>query len=111
MDRRLIVGILLLALAWQSPVLAYSSTLASPVSTVSGMIQCTELPPNGNGCDGCCSHNPSSCATACAFPLSAVVPTSHAPVAVTIAHLPAPHTTRPALIEHHPARLLRPPIV
>src|ERR1700741_1527466 len=99
MDRRLIVGILLLALAWQGPVLAYSVTLANPASPVSGVIQCTDLPSNGNGCDGCCSHNPGSCATLCTFSLSAVVPTSHAPVVVTIAHFPAPGADRPTLID------------
>src|SRR5215469_5509919 len=107
MDRRLIVGILLLALAWQGPAFAYSVSLASPVGTGFGTVQCTD---DGNGCDGCCSHHSGFCASACALSLSAVVPLSLAPV-VAPPHLPTPGANRPALLEHHPARLLRPPIV
>jgi len=108
MDRRLIVAILLLALAWQGPALAYSVSLASPESAVSGMIQCTD---DGNGCDGCCSPHSGFCATACALSLSAVVPMSLAPIVVTAPQLPTPDASKPAFFEHHPARLLRPPIV
>ena len=112
MHRQLIVWVLLLALASQGPALAYSVSLASSVSTASGVIQCAGDPlPNANGCKGCCPHNSGSCATACALSLSVVVPTSVPPVPVTVTHLPAPDANRPALIEHHPARFLRPPIV
>jgi hypothetical protein len=108
MDRRLIVGILLLALAWQGPALAYSASLTTPVGTTSGVLQCAG---GGNGCDGCCSHNSGSCAATCALSLSTVVPTSILPVPVTVPRLPAPESHKPPLVEHHPARLLRPPIV
>jgi hypothetical protein len=108
MDHRLIVGILLLVLAWQGPALAYSVSLANPESAGSGMIQCMD---DGNGCDGCCSHHPAFCATACALSLGAVVSMSLAPIVVPAPHLPIPDAKRPALLEHHPARLLRPPIV
>jgi len=112
MDRRLIAWIVLLALAWQGPALAYSVSLTSGARTTSGTTQCVGDPlPNGNGCDGCCSHNSGSCAIACAFSLGAVVPASLAPVIVTVFHSPAPDANRAAFVEHHPARLLRPPIV
>ena len=112
MDRRLTVWIMLLSLAWQGPALAYSASLTNPVSSASGMIQCVGDPlPKGSGCEGCCSHNSGSCASACALSLDAVVPTSLEPLVVTVPCVPVPHADRPALVEHHPARLLRPPIV
>ena len=112
MDRRLIVGILLLALAWQGPALAYSVSLESSVSAASGVIQCAgDQLPSANGCEGCCPHNFGSCATECTLSLSVVLPTSVPPVPVTVTHLPAAGADKPALVEHHPARLLRPPIV
>src|SRR6476659_43159 len=114
MDRRLTVWIMLLSLAWQGPALAYSASLSltNPVSRASGMIQCVGDPlPKGNGCDGCCSHNFGSCATVCALSLDAVVPTSLEPLVVTVACVPVPPANKPALVEHHQARLFRPPIV
>jgi hypothetical protein len=111
MNRRLIVGILLLALAWQGPVMAYSAALA-PITTTSGAMPCTgDLLPNGHTCDDCCSHSSGHCGIPCAFSLSAATPAVLAGVAVTVPRLPAPDADRPLLVERHPARLLRPPIV
>jgi hypothetical protein len=110
-NRRLIVGILLLALAWHGPVVAYSAALA-PISTTSGGTQCAgDLFPNGDTCDDCCSHSSGYCATACAFSHSAPAPAALSGVVVTVSRVPARDAERPLLVERHPARLLRPPIV
>src|SRR5215472_2348573 len=110
MHRRLIVGILLLALAWQGPVLAYSASLA-PMTSGAGATQCLgERLTGGNACDDCCAPA-GACATACTLPLAAVVPTTLSPIVVAIQRLPVPTASKPALVENHPGRLLRPPIV
>src|SRR6516164_9975321 len=107
MDRRVIVGILLLTLAWQGPALAYLTSLASPTSTGSGLTQCAgDQLSNANGCDDCCSHNSGSCMFACALSFTAAVPATPAPVVVRVLRFPAPHADRPALVEHDPASLL-----
>ena len=112
MHRRLIVGILLLALASQGPVLAYSASLAVPMTSDSGGVtHCFggHLAV-GNACDDCCSHS-GACATACTLSLAAVLPTTLSPLVSAVQHLPAPNTSNAALVESHPARPLRPPIV
>src|SRR5215831_2716220 len=107
MHRRLIVGILLLALVWQGPVLAYSASLAAPMTNGAGATHCLggHL-ASGNACDDCCSHS-GACATACTLSLAAVLPTTLSPIVVAVQRLPAPIASKPALVENHPARLLR----
>src|SRR5215469_4185692 len=101
MDRRLIVGILVMALAWQGPAMAYSASLAKSMSTASGTVLCMGDLPNGNACDDCCSHGAGSCATACTLSLTAAIAASLSLVAVTTPRLPAPDGQRPALVEQH----------
>ena len=112
MHRRLIVGILLLALAGQGPALAYSAVLATPLSSASGGVACagTHL-PNGNACDSCCSHGSGFCATACALSLTAATPVTPVAMVVIVPRAPIPDAEAPPFVERHPARLLRPPIV
>ena len=110
MGRRLIVAILLLALAWQGPVLAYSASLAAPMTTSGDVTHCFGVhEASGNACDGCCSHS-RTCATACTFSLAVLLPTALSLIVVAVPHLPAPNAPPPALVDRHPARLLRPPI-
>jgi hypothetical protein len=83
-----------------------------PISTTSGGTQCAgDLFPNGDTCDDCCSHSSGYCATACAFSHSAPAPAALSGVVVTVSRVPARDAERPLLVERHPARLLRPPIV
>jgi hypothetical protein len=111
-NRRLIAWILLLALASQGPAPVYSAFVSHAVTIASGTNHCATDPlPNGTGCDGCCSHDSGSCTTACALSLGAVIPTSPVLVVATLPRLPASEASAPALVERHPARLLRPPIV
>jgi len=83
MNRRMLVGMLLLSLAWQGPALAYLTSPTGPMSTDSAMIQCAagQL-PNGNSCDNCCSHNSGACTIACALSLGAAAPPISAPAVV-----------------------------
>ena|SRR5215469_16330143 len=111
MHRRLIVGVLLLALAWQGPVLAYSASLAVPMTSGAGATHCLgDHLAGGNACDDCCPHS-GACATVCTLSLATALPATLSPIVVTLQRLPAPTLSKPALIERHPARLLRPPIV
>ena len=105
------VVILLLALAWQGPVLAYSASLAAPITSGADVTHCfgDDL-GSGKACDGCCSPF-GGCAIACTLSLAVVLPTTLSPVVVTVARVLAPNTSEPTFIESHPARLLRPPIV
>jgi len=111
MNRRLIVGILLLALAWQGPALAYSASLAVPMTSGAGATHCLgDHHAIGNACEDCCSHS-GACATACTLSLAAVLPTTLSPIVISVQSLPAPGASRPASVESDPGRLLRPPIV
>jgi hypothetical protein len=111
MHRRLLVGILLLALAWQGPVLAYSAPLAVPMASGAGATYCLGAHLTaGNACDDCCSHS-GTCATACTLSLAAVLPTTLSLILAAVQRLPAPNASKPALLESPPARFLRPPIV
>src|SRR6516225_10616964 len=108
MHRRLIVAILFLAIAWQGPVLAYSASLAAPTTHGAGLVQCGgEYLPMTDVCTACCSGS-GSCATTCALSLGAAIPSSVTSAIVRVPHFPAPKANAPMVVEHHPARLLRP---
>jgi len=107
--RSLIVAIFVLALSWQGPALAYSAALTLPASHSSGSMPCSG--PAGSACDDCCSHGSGFCAAACALALTAVIPAAVSPVVAILPGLGVPDADKPAPIERHPARLLRPPIV
>ena len=113
MDRRLVVGILLLALVWQGPVLAYSASLAVPMSTISGGTHCGGAHlSSGTACDKCCnSHGSAFCSPACILSLGVALPTALPPVVVTVPRVSTPDAERLPFAERHPALLLRPPIV
>ena len=111
MHPRLMVGVLLLTLAWQGPVLAYSASLTAPATSGAGVTHCLgDHLASGNACDGCCSHA-GACATACALSLAAALPTTLSLIVVAVPPVRAPNASKAAVIENHPARLLRPPIV
>src|SRR5215469_17302182 len=110
MHRRLIVGILLLAFAWQGPVPAYSASLAAPASYGSGLTQCGgEYVPMSDACADCCSGS-GSCATTCALSLGVAIPSTVTPTIVRVPHISPSQPNTPVVVDHHPARFLRPPI-
>ena len=110
MHRRLIVAIVFLAFAWQGPVLAYSASLAAPSTHGSGLAQCGgEYLPMTDACAACCSGS-GSCATTCTPSLGAAISSTVPSTIVKAPHFPAPKINAPMVAEHHPARLLRPPI-
>jgi hypothetical protein len=110
MRQRLIVAILFLAFAWLGPVLAYSASLAAPTTHGFGLVQCGgAYLPMTDVCAACCSDS-GSCATTCALSLGAAIPSTVASAIVGVPHFPAPKVNAPMVAEHHPARLLRPPI-
>src|SRR6516162_5447477 len=97
MGRRTIAAVLLLALAIQGPLLAYSPVL----------VPCSSM-RIGTTCDFCCSHG--QCAALCAPSMSAVVPT---PVALAISRIraTAPDPRIASFLGVDPAQPFRPPIV
>src|SRR5215467_4002687 len=112
MSRRLIVAILLLAIGWQGPALAYSAALSTPNSHASGGMPCADHRVlDRSGCDGCCSQGSGFCAAACALALTAMMPTAVAAAVSTLPRLPVPDADKPAPVERHRGRLFRPPIV
>src|SRR5215471_12095949 len=104
MHRRLIVGILLLAFAWQGPVLAYSASRPAPASYGgSGPAQCGgDYVPMTDAGAACCSHGSGSCATTCTWSLGAAVPSTVTSIIVRVPHTPTPSVNTPMVVEHHP---------
>ena len=97
MKQRWIAAVLLLALAFQGPIFAYSPVL----------VPCSSMPGRAR-CDSCCSHG--QCAALCTHPSIAAVP---APAGARIALLRATALPDPrvvSVIGAAPAQPFRPPI-
>ena len=108
MKSRLLAVVMLLALALQGPLTAYSAVLGS-VAGSGGRASCGDQ--GLAGCELCCSGGSgSSCSASCVVSVVAALPTTNAPLLAKAQGASVPDCGVALFASHDPAQLLRPPI-
>ena len=112
MQRRVLAAIILVALALQGPVVAYSNALGPLGVGSTGSPLCSVQNLSLTECDLCCSQGSGpSCSASCVLSIGAALPAMQAPVIPKARSVAIPDRGATPFIEHDPALLLRPPIV